>query len=78
MPVTLPKYAHWVAERRFLVDPDSLPKDLGSARRIADLTAGQAFQRQSPDLAVFTGPVDRSAAFVQALRRFGLECMETV
>ena len=37
MPVTLPKYAHWVAERRFLVDPDSLPKDLGSARRIADL-----------------------------------------
>ena len=50
----------------------------GIARRIADLTAGQAFERQSPDLAVFTGPVDRSAAFVQALRRFGLERMETV
>jgi CYTH domain-containing protein len=38
MPVTLPKYAHWVAERRFLVDPKTLPAlDLGHARRIEDL-----------------------------------------
>lgn len=38
MPVTLPKYAHWVAERRFLVDAGMLPAlDLGHARRIEDL-----------------------------------------
>lgn len=38
MPVSLPKYAHWVAERRFLVDAASLPAlDLGGARRIEDL-----------------------------------------
>lgn len=37
MPVTLPKYAHWVAERRFLVDPKTMPADLGAARRIEDL-----------------------------------------
>jgi CYTH domain-containing protein len=38
MPVSLPKYAHWVAERRFLVDAASLPAvDLGNARRIEDL-----------------------------------------
>lgn len=38
MAVTLPKYAHWVAERRFLVDPETLPAlDLGHARRIEDL-----------------------------------------
>lgn len=38
MPVKLPKYAHWVAERRFLVDAAVAPRlDAGSARRIEDL-----------------------------------------
>ncbi|MFZ5718444.1 MAG: hypothetical protein ACOY5Y_03150 [Pseudomonadota bacterium] len=38
MPVKLPKYAHWVAERRFLVDADNAPRlDPASARRIEDL-----------------------------------------
>jgi CYTH domain-containing protein len=38
MPVKLPKYAHWVAERRFLVDPDNMPRlDAAGARRIEDL-----------------------------------------
>jgi len=38
MPTKLPKYAHWVAERRFLVDAKALPSlDLGTARRIEDL-----------------------------------------
>jgi CYTH domain-containing protein len=37
MPVELPKYAHWVAERRFLVDAKTLPAALGGARRIEDL-----------------------------------------
>ena len=38
MPVKLPKYAHWVAERRFLVDESRLPalKD-ADARLIEDL-----------------------------------------
>lgn len=34
----LPKYAHWVAERRFLVDAANLPElDAADARRIEDL-----------------------------------------
>jgi len=38
MPVKLPKYAHWVAERRFLVDPANMPSlDEAGARRIEDL-----------------------------------------
>lgn len=38
MPVSLPKYAHWVAERRFLVDPGQMPAlDAAGARRIEDL-----------------------------------------
>jgi CYTH domain-containing protein len=38
MPAKLPKYAHWVAERRFLVDPDAMPElDEAGARRIEDL-----------------------------------------
>jgi hypothetical protein len=38
MPVRLPKYAHWVAERRFLVDSSHLPTlDPKAARRIEDL-----------------------------------------
>lgn len=38
MPTKLPKYAHWVAERRFLVDPAAMPAlDPAQARRIEDL-----------------------------------------
>ncbi len=38
MAVKLPKYAHWVAERRFLVDPGIAPKLNGAAaRQIEDL-----------------------------------------
>ena len=38
MPVKLPKYAHWVAERRFLVDASLVPTlDGAGARRIEDL-----------------------------------------
>lgn len=38
MPVKLPKYAHWVAERRFLVDPKNMPPvDAAGERRIVDL-----------------------------------------
>lgn len=38
MATKLPKYAHWVAERRFLVDPAAMPKlDEAQARRIEDL-----------------------------------------
>jgi hypothetical protein len=38
MPVKLPKYAHWVAERRFVVDVARLPPlDPASARTIEDL-----------------------------------------
>ncbi len=38
MAVKLPKYAHWVAERRFLVDASRLPPlDPSTARLIEDL-----------------------------------------
>ena len=38
MPGKLPKYAHWVAERRFVVDASRLPPlDLSAARTIEDL-----------------------------------------
>lgn len=38
MAVKLPKYAHWVAERRFVVDASRLPPlDPGTARTIEDL-----------------------------------------
>lgn len=53
MPVTLPKYAHWVAERRFLVDAKALPAlDLGHARRIEDLyvDGGRLRLRATTDL----------------------------
>ena len=37
MPVKLPKYAHWVAERRFLVDAGKAPKlDEAGARRMVE------------------------------------------
>ena len=54
MPVTLSKYAHWVAERRFLVDPKALQAlDLGHARRIEDLyiDGGRLRLRAITDLA---------------------------
>ncbi|MDZ4375833.1 MAG: hypothetical protein U1C74_31000 [Phenylobacterium sp.] len=53
MPVKLPKYAHWVAERRFLVDAHALPTlDLGGARRIEDLyvDGGRLRLRRTTDL----------------------------
>ena len=52
MSVELPKYAHWVAERRFLVDAKALP-DLGGARRIEDLyiDGGRLRLRAITDLA---------------------------
>src|SRR5262245_17964519 len=38
MPTKLPKYAHWVAERRFLVDAANMPPvKPEDARRIEDL-----------------------------------------
>ena len=38
MAVKLPKYAHWVAERRFLVDPGNMPAlNAKDARLIEDL-----------------------------------------
>ena len=38
MPIKLPKYAHWVAERRFVVDASRLPDlDPSAARTIEDL-----------------------------------------
>ena len=54
MPVKLPKYAHWVAERRFLVDAASVPAlDPGRARRIEDLyvDGGRLRLRRTTDLA---------------------------
>ena len=53
MTVSLPKYAHWVAERRFLVDAKTLPAlDLGHARRIEDLyvDGGRLRLRATTDL----------------------------
>jgi glutamate racemase len=46
----------------------------GIARRVAFLTAGQAWpDRPSPGVAVFTGPIDPDPAFHANLARFGLE-----
>ena len=49
----------------------------GIARRIAFLTQGQAFERTAPDLALFTGDPDQFAYLGPALRRYGLERMES-
>ncbi|MBU6268238.1 MAG: glutamate racemase [Sphingomonadales bacterium] len=48
----------------------------GIARRIAQLTQGQAFARSGPDRAVFTGAADDIAALAPALAAHGLERME--
>jgi glutamate racemase len=44
----------------------------GIARRIAALVADQQFARTGPDFAVVTGEPDRSEAFAQVLRSYGL------
>lgn len=42
MPVKLPKYAHWVAERRFIVDESRMPAlDDATSRLIEDLYIDQ-------------------------------------
>lgn len=48
----------------------------GIARRIVSLTAGQAFARNGPDVAVFTGSEVLPEALVRALRNHGLERIE--
>ena len=45
----------------------------GIARRIAHLTEGQRFLRKSPDVALFTGGLDRAEALRPALVRYGLK-----
>lgn len=45
----------------------------GIARQIARLTAGQHYAREVPDRALFTGTRDVSAAYADALARYGLE-----
>lgn len=44
----------------------------GIAGQIARLTQGQECSRQSPDRALFTGPVDVPGAYGRALTRYGL------
>jgi len=48
----------------------------GIARRIAHLTDGQSFARQSPDLALVTGPLEDCEALRPALSRHGLDQCE--
>lgn len=45
----------------------------GIARRIAHLTCGQEFSRDTPDRAVFTGQWPISAGLERSLRAYGLE-----
>lgn len=44
----------------------------GIARQVARLTQGQPYARQVPDRALFTGSADQSAAYADALARYGL------
>lgn len=48
----------------------------GIARRIEFLTRGQAFAREVPDLALFTGDADHFAKLAPALHGYGLERIE--
>ncbi len=48
----------------------------GIARRIASLTAGQSFERQRGDFAVFTADPDQSDTFAATLRGYGIERIE--
>jgi glutamate racemase len=50
----------------------------GIARRIVHLTAGQAFARQGPDLALFTRHDDSLEALAPALARLGLDRIEVL
>ena len=49
----------------------------GIARRIAHLTLGQAFKREIPDFALFTGDPDQISKLVPALRSYGLQRTES-
>jgi len=49
----------------------------GIARRIEFLTRGQAFHREVPDLALFTGDAARFGQLAPALRSYGLERTES-
>ena len=50
----------------------------GIARRIAHLTDGQRFLRTSPDVALFTGDIERTEALRPALSRYGLDEVATL
>jgi len=48
----------------------------GIARRIAYLTQGQAFLRETPDVAVVTGELAQATPLAAALKTYGLERLE--
>lgn len=48
----------------------------GIARRIADLTKGQGFSRQTPDRAVTTGPIDQFAHLRETFATYGLDQLD--
>ncbi|MEP2234686.1 MAG: glutamate racemase [Alteripontixanthobacter sp.] len=48
----------------------------GIARRIADLTRGEAFERAGPDTLLTSGPVANRAAFAALLQPYGLTRLE--
>jgi glutamate racemase len=48
----------------------------GIARRVVSLTAGQSFERVRRDFAIFTDEPDRSHAFAQSLRHYGIDQIE--
>jgi glutamate racemase len=51
----------------------------GIARRVAVLSEGQAWPKtRPPGIAVFTAPMEATAAFRDTLARFGLERLETL
>jgi glutamate racemase len=50
----------------------------GIARRIAYLTQGEAFLRKSPDVALVTGSLAEAAPLAAALKRYGLERLESL
>jgi len=49
----------------------------GIAQRIAHLTQGQPFKRETPDFALFTGDPDQISTLLPALRSYGLERTES-
>jgi glutamate racemase len=50
----------------------------GIARRIEFLTRGQGFEREVPDLALFTGDEAQFSQLTEALGRYGLERTESI